>query len=334
MEPRTHRRVTAILRILQDAGKPLGSTHIARHLHVQGIDLSQRTIRYYLGLMDQEGFTRSLGKRGREITARGEAELSGAMTVEKVGFMAATVDALAYQMTFDLERCTGKVILNVSLIDASDIGPAAHEMFEVYSAGLGMGKYLALARPGERLGGVGVPPEKFAFGTICSITVNGVMLKAGIVAHSRFGSLLEMREGQPPRFTQIINYDGTTIDPLEIFIRGDMTQVRRTVHTGNGVVGASFRELPTASINEVERINAKLERTGLGAALMIGRPNQPVLDMPVKQGRTGMIVMAGLNPLAAVEESGIGTTNWAMRTMVDFEQLVPFEQLDTLARTV
>jgi len=322
--------VVTILRVLDDAGKPVGSTRIARELHAQGIDLSQRTIRYYLGLMDQEGLTRSLGKRGREITARGEDELHGAMTVEKVGFMAATVDALAYRMTFDLERLTGDVILNISLVDTADVRQAAEEMVEVFAAGLGMGKYVAVARSGERLGGYAVPSGKCAFGTICSITVNGVLLKAGIVEHSRFGSLLEMREGRPHRFTQIINYTGTTIDPLEIFIRGKMTEVRRAARTGNGIVGASFREIPTAAINEVERINAELERRGLGAALIIGRPNQAVLDVPVMEGRTGIIVMAGLNPLAAVEESGIETTNWAMKTMFPLDRLVPIDRLQAM----
>ncbi len=331
MDSRARRKVAAILRILDEAGRSLGSTRIARELHIQGIELSHRTVRYYLGMMDEEGLTRSLGKRGRAITPLGEMELRGAMTVEKVGFMVATVDALAYEMTFDLEHLRGQVILNISLIDAAEVKRAASEIMQVYSAGLGMGKYVALAGAGERIGNLGVPPGKFAIGTVCSITINGVLLKAGIVTHSKFGSLLEMRNGQPHRFTEIINYDGTTIDPLEIFIRGQMTRVARAASTGNGIVGASFREIPTAGINEVERINGELERSGLGAALVIGMPNQPVFDVPVGQGRTGMIVMAGLNPLAAVEEAGIRTTNWAMKTMLDFGQLVPYEEIQRFA---
>ena len=330
MEPKTQRKIVAILQILNNAGAPLGSTRIARELHAQGIDLSNRTVRHYLGLMDESGLTESLGKRGRAITPRGEKELQGAMAAEKVGFMAAKVDALAYRMTFDLERLEGKVILNISLIDTPYVHAAAREMIKVYAACLGMGQYVALAAPGERLGDFVVPSGKFAIGTICSITINGVLLKAGIVTHSRFGGLLEMRDGNPHRFTEIINYDGTTIDPLEIFIRGQMTHVSRAAATGSGIVGASFREIPTVTIKEVERISVELERAGLGTALVIGRPNQPLLDVPVPQGRTGMIVMAGLNPLAAVEEKGIRTTNWAMKTMFEFHELVPIDRLRKL----
>jgi len=333
MEPRTHRKVISILRILHDADKPLGSTRIARELHATGIDRSHRTIRYYLGMMDEEGLTRNLGKRGRAITPLGEMELRGARTVEKVGFMAAKVDELAYQMSFDIDRMQGKLILNISLIDHADVRRAVDKMLRVYSAGLGMGRYVAIATPGEQLGDFVVPEGSCAVGTVCSITVNGVLLKKGIVTKSRFGGLLEMRGGQPHRFTEIINYDGTTIDPLEIFISGQMTQVGQAASTGNGIVGASFREIPTVGINEVERINAKLEETGLGAALVIGKPNQPLLDVPVAHGRTGIIVMAGLNPLAAVEEVGVKTTNWAMKTMFGFEQLAPYEELNNLARS-
>jgi repressor of nif and glnA expression len=315
-----------------------------------GIDRSHRTIRYYLGMMDEEGLTQNLGKRGRSITPLGEMELRGARTVEKVGFMAAKVDELAYQMSLDIDRMQGRLILNISLIDDADVRRAVDEMLRVYSANLGMGRYVALAGPGEQLGDFVVPEGSCAVGTVCSITVNGVLLKKGIVTvcsitvngvllkkgivtQSRFGGLLEMRDGQPHRFTEIINYDGTTIDPLEIFISGQMTQVGQVAATGNGVVGASFREIPTVGINEVERINGKLEETGLGAVLVIGKPNQPLLDVPVAQGRTGIIVMAGLNPLAAVEEVGIKTANWAMKTMFGFEQLVPYEKLRTLARS-
>ena len=137
MEQKAYRKFVAILRVLDDSDRPLGSTRIARALHTQGIDLSHRTVRHYLLSMDQEGLTHSLGKRGREITLRGKMELRGAGTVDKIGFLASKVDAMAYRMTFDLERWTGKVIINVSLVDAANLELAVEEMIKVYSAGLG-----------------------------------------------------------------------------------------------------------------------------------------------------------------------------------------------------
>jgi len=44
----------------------------------------------------------------------------------------------------------------------------------------------------------------------------------------------QVRDGRPLRFTEIINYDGTTIDPIEIFIKGKLTSVNTAAHSGAG----------------------------------------------------------------------------------------------------
>ena len=51
------------------------------------------------------------------------------------------------------------------------------------------------------------------------------------------------------------------------------------------------------------------------------------LEVPVPQGRVGMIVLGGLNPLAAVEEVGIPTGNRAMGTLLPFEDLRPYQEV-------
>jgi hypothetical protein len=139
--------------------------------------------------------------------------------------------------------------------------------------------------------------------------------------------LLEISKGRPVRFTQAINYDGSSIDPLEIFIKGGMTRVNEAVLTGNGRIGASFREIPSVAISRVEKLRKRLDKAGLGGILLIGRPGQPLLDIPVAEGRAGMIVAGGLNPMAAVEESGIVTENLAMGALVEFNNMIPFWEL-------
>ena len=81
------------------------------------------------------------------------------------------------------------------------------------------------------------------------------------------------------------------------------------------------------AIQKVEKIRKKLDKIGLGGILMIGKPGQPLLDIPVPEGRAGMIVAGGLNPLAAVEECGIATENLALGTLFEFDQLIPFWEL-------
>jgi hypothetical protein len=252
--------------------------------------------------------------------------------IEKVGFVASKIDTLTYQMDFSLRKQKGKIILNISTIDIRDIDEAMHQVQLTFRAGLGMGRFVVLGFPGSEVGRGTVEGGKVAIGTVCSVTINGILLNEGIHTTSRFGGLLELVEGHPFRFTEIINYDGSSIDPLEIFIKGSMTSVREAVLTGNGKIGASFREVPSVGMPRIEKIRKRLDSVGLGGIMMIGKPGRPLLDIPVPEGRVGMIVAGGLNPVAAIEESGIPTENVAMGSLFDFEHLVPFWELNNVVK--
>jgi repressor of nif and glnA expression len=320
----------AILRALSDAGRVLGASRLARDLEAMGIDVSQRTVRYHLAELDEKGFTRSRGKRGREITPLGEQELANAFVAEKVGFIASRIDELTYQMTFSLRRRTGSIVLNVSTIPAARASEAVDAMLAVFRAGLGMGTQVLVGRAGQQFKRLRVAEDEFAVGTVCSVTLNGILLAAGIPTTSRFGGLLEIVDGQPARFTEMIEYEGTSLDPLEIFISGHMTSVGEAARTGHGIVGASFREIPAVSVPHVRKLGNRLSQVGLGGLLMVGKPNRPLFEVPVSQGRAGLVVVGGLNPIAAVEEVGIHTHSKALTGMWDFEELVPCEQLPFL----
>jgi HTH-type transcriptional regulator, global nitrogen regulator NrpRI len=327
MDAPSRKKIISILSILHDAGKHLGSTKIAQKLQETGIELNQRTVRHYLIRTDKEGLTQGFGKKGRIITQKGAQELKSSSVINKVGFIASKIDNLAYQMDFSLKKQSGHVILNISTIEKSELLKILPQMQQVFRAGLGMGRYAVLIKPGEKFGKKILEESKIGIGTVCSVTLNGIFLHEGIHITSRFGGLLEMHKGRPVRFTEIINYDGSSIDPLEVFIKGGMTSVNTAVLTGNGKIGASFREVPSAAIPSVEKIRKKLDRIGLGGILLVGRPGQPLLDIPVAEGRAGMIVAGGLNPLAAIEEAGTPADNCAMGTLYEFKQLVPFWEL-------
>lgn len=330
MDAKAKRRAVGILRALRNAGRPLGASRLARDLEAMGVDMSQRTVRYYLAMLDREGMTRSCGKKGREITPLGEQEVANSFVAEKVGFIAARMDELACQMTFVPRRRSGTIVMNVSTVAADRIYEAVAEMSVVFEAGLGMGRFVALRRPGEALGRFQAQDGRFAVGTVCSVSINGILLGEGIPAVSRFAGLLEVADGQPARFTEMIYYDGTSLDPLEVFISGGMTSVREAARTGHGVIGASFREIPAVTVPRVRTISAKLAQIGLGGLLMVGKPNRPLLEVPVQEGRAGLVIVGGLNPLAAVQEAGIPTQNRALTGLFEFERLTSFRELPAL----
>jgi repressor of nif and glnA expression len=196
-----------------------------------------------------------------------------------------------------------------------------------------MGKLMALFRPGEQVGPRAIPEDSVGIGTVCSITVNGVFVAHGIPTHSRFGGLLELREGKPTRFAEFINYDGTTLDPLEIFIRSVMTDYVGATRAGNGLVGASFREVPADSRDHVLELGRRLEKVGLGGLFLVGWPGQPLLKIPVSEGRLGLVVLGGLNPIAILEEQGVHVRRTgALAGLIDYGRLFHYEELSERSR--
>jgi repressor of nif and glnA expression len=294
----------AILKALKEIHGPAGAVRIRQHLLASGIKLQPRTVRFYLLQMDREGLTKPVSRRaGRQVTELGHGELQHANIIEKVGFVAARIDSLLYRMSYDLRTTAGAIVTNLALIPKSFLVRAVEDMNPVFARRLGMGTRLAIAREGETFGATTVPPDKVALGTVCNVTASGILLKHGIPVTSRFGGLMEMREWKPVRLTALIEYSGTTLDPLEVFIRARMTRVRDCARTGNGVIGVSFREVPAEAVPEVRRIKKEMERQGLDGILAIGNPNQPLFDIPVEEGRAGLIVNGGLNPVAALCEA-------------------------------
>jgi hypothetical protein len=74
-------------------------------------------------------------------------------------------------------------------------------------------------------------------------------------------------------------------------------------------------------------LSEDLRERGIGGILLIGNPNQPLIEMPVAVDKAGMIIVGGLNPLAALEEAGIQTASKAMSTLYDFSDLIKFKEL-------
>ncbi|OGQ94300.1 MAG: hypothetical protein A2521_14115 [Deltaproteobacteria bacterium RIFOXYD12_FULL_57_12] len=327
MNEKIEKKWLAILRILQKESGPVKSSRLLENLLAMGIEVSERTVRHYLLDMDREGLTRNLGKRGRVITDDGRRELHAVRAFDKVGFMAAKIDQLTYRMSFDLYRKSGTVITNVSLVGRDLLDECSPLICRVFEAGYSMGTMLALFSPGERIEGITIPDGMVGIGTICSITLNGVLLAHGIPTRSNFGGLLELHEREPTRFVEIITYEGTSLDPLEIFIRSGMTDYVGATATGNGRIGAGFREVPADSRDHVIELTHKLQDVGLGGFLTIGWPGQPLLEIPVSEGRVGAIVIGGLNPIAILEEKGIRLQSRALAGMVEYERLFHYKEL-------
>ena len=326
MNKREKKRL-AILDVLSTSERPLGSSKITDILVAQGVEISERTVRLYLQELDSHGMTENMGRRGRRITENGMNEANDARVLERMGFLSGKIDTMAYRMNFDPATCSGQVVLNLSLLKPADITNERRRLIgKVFAKGYAMGKMMALFEPGETFSGTTIPPDMVGIGTVCSITLNGVLLQHGVPTVSRFGGLLDLSNGHPTRFVEMINYDGTSIDPLEVFIRSGMANYVGAVTNGNGRIGASFREYPAESIETVHSVAARLDEIGLGSLLCLGNPGQAIYGIPVGPQRAGAVIIGGLNPMSIFEETGLRVHSRALSGLIDFNRLFHYSE--------
>jgi repressor of nif and glnA expression len=316
------RKISAILTILSESPEPLGGRIISQKLKNMGIILSERAVRYHLKLMDERGLTQITGRRdGRQITQPGLEELSSALVWDKLGFLPGKIEMLSCLTNFDLEKNTGNLPVDVCLIPENDFTNAMGIMADVFKYDFCPSDLVAVAHEGERLGDLLVPPGKIGLATICDILVHGLMLKLGIPVDARFEGLLEVKNYKPVRFTELIEYSGTTLPPSEIFATARRTNLKFASKTGSGKVIASYYEFPMISKPEVETLLNKLKDRHLCRAFVIGRLNETVCKVPLRVNRIGLVVYSSLNAAAAAAETGIDVVCKAMCGLLDFTKL-------------
>jgi repressor of nif and glnA expression len=324
----TERKIAAILKVLSDSGEPLGGRVISRKLKEQGLNLGERAVRYHLKIMDERGLTKIHRSRdGRTITPPGLEELKDSLVWDKVGFLSNKIEMLSYLTDYDMENDRGNVPIDVSIFPKKEFYAACKIMKGVFQSDFCTSDQVAIAEQGERLGEMSIPEGKIGMATVSSIIVNGALLKAGIPLDPMFGGVLQVRNYEPIRFVNLIEYNGSTLDPYEMFISSTLTNVTNTTKTGTGQMLSSYHEMPMLSHYQVEALITKLQNCGLYRAYIIGNPNENICEVPARLNRIGMILFSGLNPAAAAAESGINVTCRAMSGLMDRSLLKSFGNL-------
>lgn len=317
----------SILKILDKHTDIVGSKEISNQLKMHGIDLTERTVRYHLKILDERGLTEVFGKEGRKITYKGRHEIQHSHVSQKLGFVISKIETLSYLTTFNMDTQEGDIILNISFCNEKDLKKILKLLTPVFRSPFVMSNRIVIAGEGERIGSATVPEGKIGIGTVCSVTINGIFLKAGIPVTSKFGGVVEIVDEKPERFISLISYEGSSLDPLEVFIKSKMTDVLGAVKNGSGKVLASLREIPVVCLNEAKILAEKMADKGIGGILLVGSPNKPILEVPVEMDKVGVVIVGGLNPIGAIEESGIPTESKAMSTLYSYSKLKVFNEL-------
>lgn len=239
----------------------------------------------------------------------------------------ARIESLMYEVTFDPVLRKGKIIVNTSIVDESDLDRVLDLFRQAMHSGLSVSPYIKIIRPGEKGGDVKIEKGKIGLVTACSITIDGVLLKAGIPVKPRFGGVVEIHDGTPLRFTEILTYDSTTIDPLDVLMSQELTSVTEMIQTGSGKILANMREAPMAARDRIEERLDALVEAGFSCIMEVGEPNSDILGIQVGRDKMGIAVIGGTNPMALVQEHGIDINTQEMSRLLDIEEMSHIDEI-------
>jgi len=131
------KKTLLILRILSEAEGPLGAKIIAEKMKDYGVSFSERAVRHHLQILDSRGLTVLVGRReGRIITPQGREELGNARVRDKIGFVLARIETLAFRTELNVESKRGMVPINVSFFPEKQFLKALKLMKKAFQAGL------------------------------------------------------------------------------------------------------------------------------------------------------------------------------------------------------
>ena len=158
--------------------------------------------------------------RGENDYEKGKSEITKAFVTERINFVISKIDSLSYLTDFNVDTLEGNIILNISFFSEKKLKDVVRITAPVFASPYVMSNRIILVKGGDRIGDVQVPRGCMGIGTVCSITLNGIFLKSGLPVTSRYGGVVEVEGGIPKRFTSLISYDGSSMDPLEILKSG------------------------------------------------------------------------------------------------------------------
>jgi repressor of nif and glnA expression len=306
-------KMIEILRILNDYGETIGSKTIADELKNRGYILGERAVRYHMKILDEKGFTERVGYSGRKITNLGKKELEKGLVYDQVDFIFSKFEEMIYQTNFDFENSTGNVIVNTSKLALEE---GSFDLIKnVFKSGLAVSSLVDIEK-GDN------DTEMVTIKTICGTTIDGMLLNEGIPSFPLYGGLLEIKNYYPLQFTELISYKKTSITPLEAFISEKMTSVLEVSKTGNGIIPANFRVIPSESKHRAIDTLKKLNKIGIRGVIKIGNTGEDLLGVPVEEGMVGIAIIGGIAPFCAAQESGCNVDIKLVEEIAPFENLV------------
>ena len=153
-------------------------------------------------------------------------------TKGKIRFINHLIEEYALSVSYNPDNNSGMAIFNLSFIDKSDFEYAVKTFKEIYKVGLCISDRIKFLHPGDEVDGFKIPDGKIGVCNLCSLTVDAMMIREGVPHNAIGGGVLEVADGECQRFTSMIRYNDTTVDPTELYISQEAVSVSNVIKTG------------------------------------------------------------------------------------------------------
>ncbi|WP_421077669.1 NrpR regulatory domain-containing protein [Methanothermococcus sp. Ax23] len=210
--------------------------------------------------------------------------------------------SMLHNVNYDMESEKGNVLVNTGYVNKKYEDEVLDALKECYEAKTIISDRIGIERAGNQI----------VINTLCSSTIDGIFVKYGVPIIPYYGGVLELGKN---RFIDIISYEGTSLDPHEVFF--NRVDGEKTILSG-------VRKVPMAARESLINIAEKLNWTGI---LEVGKPNNDICGIKVEKGMFGFVSIGGINPFVIIKNKGIPIEIAALHDMKEYSELVPLEEL-------
>ncbi|MBO4521916.1 MAG: DUF128 domain-containing protein [Methanomicrobium sp.] len=227
------------------------------------------------------------------------------------------IEENALEMTYNPVENTGSVIYNLSLIKSDDTESAIKIFRDAFATGLCVSDRVLFSPAGTKIDGFVIPEGCCGICTLCSLILDSLLYQKGINVNPIGGGLVEVEKLIPRRFTAMIQYEHTTVDPINVMISQGSTSVGEVIESGSGTITGNVREFQMDSESAVFEVLDDLIAAGFTGVLDVGAPNTELLGVPVTTNYQGIAMIGGTNPIAAFKETGRWAEVQSMKGLMD-----------------
>ena len=232
-------------------------------------------------------------------------------------FTLARIENLMQQVSFDPLRMKGRIITNTTLVKKDVLSETLDIFYDTIQSGLAVCPMIKIEDDGRYA----------RIKTACSLTIDGVLLKNGIPVRPKGGGIIEVIDREPSRFTEIIMYWATTIDPIDMLTAQGLTNITGMMRTGNGRILGNIQEAPMLARDCIEEVLDHLTGAGFMGVLELGEPNMNVLGVSVERDHLGVALVGGTNLVAAARECGIDVDHESISDLTEISEMRHVEEL-------